>query len=198
MITYIRGLLIEKNPAYAVIETAAGVAYFIHVSLSTFSEIKDLDNVLLFTHYAVKEDGHTLYGFYTEQERSIFRYLISVNGIGPNSAMLFLSSLSVPEIIHAITTDNVRVLQSVKGIGNKTAQRVIIELKDKIGKMSLSSGTTAAPGTSYNANKYEALSALTTLGYSKNVAENILDKIIEKEGINLSVEDLIKQSLRAL
>jgi len=197
MITYIKGLFVEKNPAFAVIETSGGVAYFIHISLSSYSQIKDLQEGFLYTHYVVKEDAHALYGFFEEEERTIFRHLISVNGIGPNTAMLFLSSLSIDEIVNAIVTENVRVLQSVKGVGGKTAQRVILDLKDKINKTSLPINTDKKNLTCNN-NKFEALSALSSLGFSKNSAETVLDKIIKIEGVNLSVEELIKKALKAL
>lgn len=197
MITYIKGRFVEKNPAFVVIETAGGVAYMIHIPLSTFSEIKEVEEGVLLTHLVVKEDGQLLYGFHGEEERSVFRHLIAVNGIGPNTALLFLSSLSIPEITNAILTENVRVLQSVKGVGAKTAQRVIIDLKDKIGKITPANNLDKK-NLPYNNNKYEALSALSSLGFSKNSAEAVLDKIIGAEGINLSVEDLIKKALRLL
>lgn len=197
MITYIKGKYVEKNPAYVITETAGGIGYHIHISLTTFSDIKDLEDGILLTHFVVKEDGQSLYGFSSEEERTIFRQLIAVNGIGPNTALVFLSSLSITEITNAIMTENVRLLQSVKGVGAKTAQRVIIDLKDKIGKIS-SSSISNKNSISYNNNKFEALSALSSLGFSKNSAETVLDKIIGSEGINLSVEDLIKKALRLL
>jgi len=196
MITYIKGTLTEKTPAYVVIETAGGVAYGIHISLATFSQLKETENVKLFTHYVIKEDAHQLYGFFDEEERSLFRLLISVNGIGVNTARLILSSLSTDELINAIATENIRIIQGVKGIGLKTAQRVIIELKDKIGK--------CAPQNiekitiSYNNNRAEALSALISLGFAKNSADNALEKIIRAEGTHLSVEELIKRTLKIL
>lgn len=197
MITYIKGKFSEINPAFVIIETSGGVAYFIHISLSTYSEIKEMTDGKLLTHFIVKEETQALYGFNSEDERTIFRQLISVSGIGPNTAMLFLSSLSIDEISHAILSENVKVLQSVKGVGAKTAQRVILDLKDKIGKIS-SSMATDKKSLSYNNNKFEALSALSSLGFPKNSAENILDKIIKAEGVNLSVEELIKKALRLL
>jgi len=196
MITYIKGKLAVKNPAYVVMETAGGVAYLIHISLATFSSIKDFDEATLLTHYVVKEDAHSLYGFYDEVERSVFRLLIGVNGIGPNTALLFLSSLNVNEITNAIATENVRLLQSVKGVGAKTAQRVIIELKDKLVKVATQNSDKMS--LSYNNSKIEALSALVSLGFSKNPTESVLDKIISSEGINLSVEELIKKALKVL
>jgi len=197
MITYIKGHFIEKNPAFAVIETSGGVAYFIHISLASYSYIKDITEGKLYTHYVVKEDAHALYGFFEEEERVIFRHLISVNGIGPNTAILFLSSLSIDEIVNAIVTENVRVLQSVKGVGGKTAQRVILDLKDKISKISLLNDTDKKNLACHN-NKFEALSALSSLGFSKNSAETALDKILKTEGVSLSVEELIKRALKVL
>jgi len=196
MITYIKGTLIEKTPAYVVIETAGGVAYGIHISLATFSQLKETENVKLLTHYIIKEDAHQLFGFYNEEERSLFRLLISVTGIGANTARLILSSLSTDELVNAIATEDVRTIQSVKGIGLKTAQRVIIDLKDKIGK--------SAPQNiekitiSYNNNRVEALSALVSLGFAKNSADSALEKIIRTEGTHLSIEELIKKALKVL
>ena len=196
MITYIKGTLTEKNPAYVVLETAGGVAYGIHISLATFSQIKETENVKLLTHYVIKEDAHQLFGFFTEEERSLFRLLISVNGIGVNTARLILSSLSTDELINAIATENVRVIQGVKGIGQKTAQRVIIDLKDKIGKSAINNIEKIS--ISYNNNRAEALSALSSLGFAKNAADSALEKIIRSEGTSLSIEDLIKKALKLL
>ncbi|MDR3048148.1 MAG: Holliday junction branch migration protein RuvA [Bacteroidales bacterium] len=197
MITYIKGQFAEKNPAYVVVETTGGVAYLVHISLATFSEIKNLEAGELLTHYVVKEDGQTLFGFAEEDERTIFRFLISVNGIGPNTALLFLSSLSISEIKNAILNENVRLLQSVKGVGAKTAQRVIIDLKDKINKFSPQNITNKIE-SNYNNSKFEALSALVSLGFQKNSAESVLDKIILADGINLTSEELIKKALKTL
>ncbi len=195
MITYIKGALVEKNPAYVVIETAGGVGYFIHISLTTFSQIKEEKELKLFTHYVVKEDAQTLYGFYDEAERTLFRLLISVNGIGPNTACLILSALSVQDVVDAISAEDVRTIQMVKGIGTKTAQRVVIELKDKIAKAAFSVSENFS--TAYNNNKSESLSALVSLGFAKSAAEKVLDKIL-KEDASLSVEDLIKRALKLL
>lgn len=196
MIAYIKGKFIEKTPAYVVVETAGGVAYYINISLATFSQIKELESGILFTHYVVKEDGQTLFGFFDEEERSLFRLLISVNGVGGNTARLILSSLNVGELMHAIATENVNVIKSVKGIGLKTAQRIVLDLKDKIGKTTAQIPDKIA--VTYNNNKYEALSALVSLGFVKNSAESVLDKIIKAEGYSLSVEDLIKKALKML
>jgi len=196
MITYIKGTLIEKTPAYVVIETAGGVAYGIHISLATFSQLKETENVKLLTHYVIKEDAHQLFGFFTEDERSLFRLLISVNGIGVNTARLMLSSLSTDELINAIATENVRTIEGVKGIGLKTAQRIIIDLKDKIGKNTPQNIEKLM--IPYNNNRAEALSALVSLGFAKNSADSALEKTIRAEGTHLSVEELIKKALKVL
>ncbi|HPS71526.1 MAG TPA: Holliday junction branch migration protein RuvA [Bacteroidales bacterium] len=196
MIEYIKGKVVEKNPAYVVIETTGGLAYFIHISLATFSSIQNMEEVKILTHYVIREDAQLLFGFYEEEERNLFRLLISVNGIGVNTARLMLSSLSVNELINGIATENIKLIQSIKGIGAKTAQRVVIELKDKIGKTTIPNTENFA--FNYNNNKAEALSALVSLGFVKNSADTVLEKIIKSEGINLSVEDLIKKALKLL
>lgn len=196
MITYITGKLIEKNPAYLIVETAGGVAYFVHISLYTFTKLKEENQVKIFTHYIIKEDAHLLYGFADEDERMLFRLLISVNGIGANTARLILSSLNAQELCQAIATEDVRTIQAVKGIGSKTAQRMVLDLKDKI--MKSAPQNTDKFSKINNNNKNEALSALVSLGFAKNPAEAMLDKIIQSEGISLSVEDLIKKALKLL
>lgn len=196
MIHHIKGVLIEKNPAYVVLETAGGVGYFIHISLNTFSQLKEEQQVTLLTHYVVKEDANVLYGFCEETERALFRLLISVNGIGPNTACLILSALPPQDLVNAIASQDVRTIQSVKGIGTKTAQRLVIELKDKIAKGSFEVSDNFS--TNYNNNKIEALSALVALGFAKNSAEKVLDKIIKADGASLTVEDLIKKALKLL
>lgn len=196
MITYLKGKLVEKTPTYLVIETAGGVAYMVHISLNTFDKVQSGDDVKIYTHYVVKEDAHALYGFYDESERSIFRLLITVNGIGPNTARVILSSLGVGEVLGAIASENVNAFKAVKGIGLKTAQRVIIDLKDKIGKENIQNIDKIT--ISYNNNKNEALSALVSLGFAKNSAEATLDKIIKTEQGELTVEDLIKKALKML
>ncbi|MDR2868070.1 MAG: Holliday junction branch migration protein RuvA [Bacteroidales bacterium] len=196
MITYLKGKITEKNPAFIVVETAGGVGYMVHISLATFSKIKDLDEVTIFTHFMVKEDGQALYGFFDAMERSVFRLLISISGVGANTARLILSSLSVQELSGAIATDNVAIIQAIKGIGAKTAQRIIIELKDKISKADVQKSEIFS--VSYNNNKNEALSALVLLGFSKASSDSVLDKIIKAEGIELTVEELIKKALKLL
>ena len=179
----------EKNPAYVVVETAAGIGFYINISLATFSKLPaEGDEVQLLTYYIVKEDAQLLYGFLEEEERELFRLLLLVNGIGPNTARLILSSMTVGEVLNAIATEDVKAIQSVKGIGAKTAQRVIIELKDKTKKTEWSAA--AKISVTYNNGKHEALSALIALGFPKAGAESVLDKIIKAEGINLTVEEL--------
>jgi len=196
MITHIKGVLVEKNPAFVVIETAGGIGYLVHISLNTFSQIKNETDIKLFTHYVIKEDAQLLYGFVTEDERTLFRLLISVSGIGPNTASLILSSLTVNDTIQAISSENSQLIQSVKGVGAKTAQRVIIELKDKIAKAPIQIKDKIS--ISYNNNKIESLSALVSLRFQKNAAEKVIDKILKEENSSMNVEDLIKRALKLL
>ena len=193
MITHIRGKLIEKNPTFAVIETN-GVGYWLNISLNTFSQIPDNESIILYTHLAVKEDSHTLYGFFSKIEREIFRLLISVSGVGPSIARTMLSSMTTNEIQQAIASGNVGVIQSVKGIGAKTAQRVLIDLKDKILK---SFSIDEEFVTESNTNKNEALTALEVLGFNKKQSEKVLDKILLEDKV-ASVEILIKKALKNL
>ena len=193
MITHVKGRLVEKTPTSVVIESN-GIGYLINISLNTFSQIPDNENLKLYTHLQIKEDSHTLYGFYTIKEREIFRLLISVNGIGSNIARTMLSSISPDQIIDAISRENVSLIQSVKGIGSKTAQRVIIDLQDKILKVyDLDEGF----ASSNNTNKEEALSALEVLGINKRSSERLVDKIV-LENPDISVESIIKETLKNL
>lgn len=197
MISYIKGILVEKNPAYAIVETAGGIGFYINISLATFSALpQEKEEVCLLTYFIVKEDAQILYGFKEEEERELFKLLISVNGIGPNTGRLILSSMSVGEVLNAIATENVKAIQSIKGIGAKTAQRLIVELKDKTKKTDWAVQTKIS--TAYNNNKYDALTALIALGFPKAGADSVLDKVIKAEGIDLSVEELIKKSLKLL
>jgi Holliday junction DNA helicase RuvA len=188
MIGYLNGKLAVKDPTY-VISDVNGVGYEVKISLNTFTKIKDLEKCLLHTYLHVKEDSQTLYGFFDPEEKSIFLHLISISGVGPNTALMINSSLNVEEVKSAIINEEVLIIQKVKGIGSKTAQRIILELKDKIRKEGFEAGTTAKGGTSIRS---EALSALTTLGISKNMAEKSIDQVLRKHGDNLSLEDLIK------
>jgi Holliday junction DNA helicase RuvA len=193
MITHVKGRLVEKAPTSVVIE-CNGIGYLINISLNTFSQIPDNENLKLYTHLQIKEDSHTLYGFHTIKEREIFRLLISVNGIGSSIARTMLSSISPDQIIEAISRENVSLIQSVKGIGSKTAQRVIIDLQDKILKVyDLDEGF----ASSNNTNKEEALSALEVLGINKKSSVKLVNKIV-LENPDISVESIIKETLNKL
>ena len=193
MITQIRGRLVEKSPTGVVID-CNGVGYFIHISLHTFSKLTDNESIKLLTHLQVKEDSHQLYGFATEMEREIFRLLISVNGIGTNTARTMLSSLTPKQVREGIAAEDVVLIHSVKGIGLKTAQRVIIDLKDKILKIYDIDETLSV---SNNTNKDEALSALEVLGFTKKQSERIVVKILS-DSPDAPVEFLIKEALKNL
>jgi holliday junction DNA helicase RuvA len=193
MITHIQGKLIEKNPTDVVID-CNGVGYFISISLYTFSQIPDKEHLKLYTHLQVKEDSHSLYGFSSLAEREIFRLLISVSGIGANIARTMLSSLTPKQVREGIATGDVALIQSIKGIGAKTAQRVIIDLKDKILKIYDIDEVSVSKG---NTNKDEALSALEVLGFVRKQAERVVDKIVMSQP-EASVETIIKQALKNL
>tara|TARA_B100001057_G_scaffold378231_1_gene383586 strand:+ start:48 stop:629 length:582 start_codon:yes stop_codon:yes gene_type:complete len=193
MITQIQGKLVEKNPTQVVVD-CNGIGYEINISLFTFSSLSSDENIKLFTHLQVREDAHILYGFFTVLERAVFRLLISVSGIGSSTARTMLSSLTPAEILHAIGTEDVATIQGVKGIGLKTAQRLIIELKDKIKSLQ---GTDEIPVFKSNTIKEETLSALEVLGYSRKASEKIVDKLIQGEP-DSSVEGLIKSALNKL
>jgi len=193
MITHIQGKLIEKNPTDVVIE-CNGVGYAINISLHTYSQIPDNEHLKLYTHLQVKEDSHTLFGFSSLTEREIFRLLISVNGIGANIARTMLSSLTPVQIKEGIANEDVVLIQSIKGIGTKTAQRVIIDLKDKILKIYDIDEVSVSKN---NTNKNEALSALEVLGFVKKQAERVVDKILMSQP-DANVETIIKQALKNL
>lgn len=194
MYAYFKGKLIEKSPTDAVIE-CNGVAYQLNISLQTFSAIKDQENCKLYAHLVVREDAQTLYGFYSTGERAIFRQLISVSGVGANTARMILSSMTKDEVFNAILSDNAAALQAVKGIGGKTAKRIILDLKDKITK---DGHSTEILSESHNTHKEEALSALVMLGFARNTADKALNKVIKAEGFNLTVEDLVRMALKNL
>jgi len=193
MIAQIKGRLIEKTPTYVVID-CNGVGYEIKISLNTYSKLGDSEICTLLTHFVVREDAQLLYGFKESSERELFRLLISVSGVGSATAMMILSSLSSDETKQAILNNDVNTLKSVKGIGAKSAERIIIDLRDKIGKVD-SIATISSPIN--NTVKEEALSALVMLGFAKNPAEKALNKIISI-GEELSVEELIKRTLKNL
>ncbi|HLW32989.1 MAG TPA: Holliday junction branch migration protein RuvA [Aequorivita sp.] len=193
MITHLQGRLVEKTPTDVVID-CNGVGYSVNISLHTFSELPASENVKLFTHLIVREDAHILYGFTTVAEREIFRLLISVSGVGPSTARTMLSSLTPEQILDAIAQNDLPTIQSVKGIGSKTSQRVVLDLKDKILKVY---GLTSNSAGTSNTNKNEALSALETLGFLRKHAEKACDAVI-KDNPQASVEMIIKQALKNL
>jgi Holliday junction DNA helicase RuvA len=193
MINYISGTITEINPASVTIETG-GIGYFINISLNTFSKLDKKTEFKILIHEVIREDTHQLFGFADKEERDIFRLLISVSGIGANTARMMISSLTPFEIEKAIIESNVNILKSVKGIGLKTAQRVIVDLRDKVGKQA----TTGEIFTlEDNTKREEALSALVMLGFARSAVTKVLDKIIREEK-NLTVEGLIKQALKNL
>ena len=193
MINHLKGKLVEKNPTHVVIE-CAGVGYFVNISLHTFSQLPEGESIKMFTHLQIKEDSHTLFGFSSTSEREIFRLLLSVSGIGSSTARAMLSSLAPAQVRDAIANGDVATIQGIKGIGAKTAQRVILDLRDKILKVydidevSLSSN---------NTNKDEALSALEVLGFVRKQAEKTVDKVLSQDPA-LSVENIIKLALKNL
>ena len=194
MYDFIKGKLVERNPAYAVIE-ANGVGYLMNISLHTYSLMKEEEHCLLYAHLAVREDAMVLFGFFEKEERELFRQLISVSGVGTNTARMILSSLSPDEVSQAIIREDSVLLQRIKGIGLKTAQRIIIDLKDKLYKELIPHEKL---GIQHNTKKEEALSGLLILGFQKTMAEKALNKVIEVEGPALSVEQLIRNALKIL
>ena len=190
MITQISGRLIEKTPTYVVIE-CNGIGYMINISLQTFSLIND-EACKLYTHLSVKEDSHTLYGFFNQNERHLFRNLISVSGVGPSTAQIILSTYSAEEIISFISSADVAAIQHVKGIGAKTAQRIIIDLKDKVAKGLPTSDILFQKD---NTIKQESLSALLALGFAKKGAEQKIEKVLKENPDITSVENLVKMAL---
>jgi holliday junction DNA helicase RuvA len=191
MITHLNGKLVEKNPTNIVIE-CNGVGYFVAISLNTFSGLGNNEAVKIWTKLIVREDAQLLYGFATTEERAMFENLISVSGIGPNTAMIMLSSLVPEEIAQAILVEDVKTIQSIKGIGAKTAQRVIVDLKDKVAKMNFSSENLFVKD---NTNRFDALTALVSLGFDKKAAEKAIDKVAQGDD---TVEKLIKEALKIL
>ncbi len=194
MYAYIDGRLVFKSPAYVVID-AGGVGYHINISLNTYSLLTNTERCKLFTWMHVKEDAHTLYGFADEGERRLFLHLISIPGIGPNTGRMMLSSVTPVEIQAAIINGNVSLIQRIKGIGPKSAQRVILELQDKLRKEGSETLNTAPVNKTV---KEEALAALVMLGFARNTAEKVLEQEINKNGGTLTVEQLIKFALKSL
>ncbi len=192
MIHHLSGKLVEKTPTSVVIE-CGGVGYFVHISLFTYDKLGKDEHCKLLTHLSIKEDAHTLYGFISESERQLFRQLISVSGVGANTARLILSSMDPDRIEGAIAVSDVNSLKAIKGIGEKTAQRIILELKGKVSKQSEGSVFSAA----HNTSRDEALSALIMLGFNKIGVEKVLQKLIT-DNPNYSVEELVKLALKNL
>lgn len=193
MYDFIKGELVELTPTYAVVE-AGGVGYFINISLHTFSCLGSAKSAMLYIHLAIREDAHTMFGFFEKAERELFRHLISVSGIGSNTARMMLSSLSQDELRIAILSDDINRIKSVKGIGLKTAQRVVIDLKDKLGKEPITGEIFAFTN---NTVRDEALSALVMLGFAKAPAQKVVDALLTSKR-EISVEELIKLSLKQL
>lgn len=191
MIGHLNGKLVEKNPTNLIIE-CCGVGYEVKISLNSFSALKNEESIFIYTHLVIREDAHILYGFTSKEERTVFLHLISVSGIGPNTAMIMLSSLTPDDVIHAIQSEDVKTIQGVKGIGVKTAQRVIIDLKDKVSKLAIAIENIS---TKDNTIKFDALTALVSLGFDKKNVDKVLDKIATGDE---TVEQLIKEALRLL
>jgi holliday junction DNA helicase ruvA len=194
MITQLQGKLVEKNPTHVVID-CHGVGYFVNISLNTYSALPEGEAIKLYTYLQIKEDAHTLYGFLTKTEREVFVLLLSVSGVGASTARTMLSSLTAAHVRSAIINGDVATIQAVKGIGAKTAQRVVLDLKDKMLKLQdfeeISINT-------LNTNKEEALAALEVLGFVRKQAEKVVDSIIKSNSEELSVEEIIKQALKRL
>ncbi len=193
MYEYISGKIVERSPAHMIIENN-GLGYFINISLTTFTALKDKNEATLLIHENIREDAYNLYGFFDNRERVLFRHLISVSGIGANTARMMLSSMPPDEVTTAIVTANTQQLTTIKGIGTKTAQRVIVDLKDKLGK---EGGDEKLFSLTDNTVRDEALSALVMLGFAKAPSEKAVNKIIINEP-NSRVEDIIKQALKML
>lgn len=195
MFNHFEGKVTVKTPTYAVID-CAGVGYLLNISLNTYSKIPDTGSFRLLSHLAVREDAMVLYGFADEEEREVFRQLISVSGVGAGTARMILSSMTPAEVVTAIHSGNVAALKSIKGIGEKSAQRIIVDLKGKFGKdISISPLQFSSAD---NKLREEALSALVALGFARNMAEKAIDKSLKSEGNVVSVEHLIKLALKNL
>ena len=198
MIAYLNGKLAYKDPTFVIIDIN-GVGYQVKISLNTYAKIKDEEQVMLLTYLSIKEDAHTLFGFKEESEKKLFMDLISISGVGPNTGLMVLSSLSADELEQAILQEDHHTIQRVKGIGAKTAQRIVLELKDKVKKDSYPDILKGETGFLNKSNKIkqEALQALMTLGFTKSVAEKNIASIMKKSGPEISLEDLIKASLKS-
>lgn len=198
MIAFVQGNYVVKTPSLVIVDVN-GVGYELHISLNTYSDIQQLDKGLLHTYYHVREDAHTLFGFSQETEKSLFIQLISVSGVGATTARVMLSSLKPEEIIRAITTANTRVLEGIKGIGKKSAERIVLELKDKLAKQGLNApaGSNNNAASIGNTLEQDALNALVSLGIARAVAEQAVQRVVKAEP-NGQVEDIIKKALKSL
>lgn len=196
MIDYIKGEITELNPTYAVLETA-GIGYYINISLPAYSTLEGQKNAKLFVYEVIRDDAHTLFGFLHPTDRQLFLMLISVSGIGANTARMIMSSYSVPEIQQMIATENTVALNAIKGIGTKTAQRIIVDLKDKILKLHIDSGVENTPLQVSNETRDEAVSALIMLGFAANVSQKAVDAILKSQP-DMKVELLIKLALKSI
>jgi len=193
MIDYIKGAISQITPAFLTIETG-GVGYFLNISITTYSKLEGKNEIKVLVHEVIREDSHQLYGFADSEERNVFRLLISVTGVGANTARVMLSSLNPGELEKAIIGSDVNILKSIKGIGLKTAQRIIVDLKDKVSKQG---GSDEIFTYADNTIRDEALSALVMLGFAKSAVSKVLEKIVREEK-NLTVEDMIKRALKNL
>ena len=195
MIAFLKGKLVHRDPTHVVIDVN-GVGYHVIISLQTYSAIKEQENIMLFTHLSIREDAHVLFGFSHESEKKLFQQLVSVSGVGPSTAIVMLSYMNSNELKNAIVHEDAAALQAIKGIGGKTAQRVIIELKDKLKKESWEDTQSTVSAGPHNSLRREALSALLTLGLPKAAAEKSVDTVLKKSGNTVTLEDLVKQALK--
>ena len=193
MIDYIKGDIVELSPAHAVLE-AGDIGYHINIALSTYSELNGKNNTKLYVYEAIREDAHVLFGFLTKEERSLFLLLISVSGVGANTARMILSSIMANELQNAIITGNVSILKSIKGIGAKTAERIIVDLKDKVSKVEFSAQGISAASTSISE---EAVAALVMLGFTQAMAQKAVKKVMESDP-QQKIEQIVKQALKLL
>lgn len=195
MIAFLNGKFVEKEPNHIIVEVS-GVGYEVRISLHTYGQIKNKENGIVYTHLQVKEDAHILFGFAELQEKQRFLDLISISGVGPGTALMVLSSLTPSEIHEAIVKEDVRMLQAVKGVGAKTAQRIILELKDKLKKEDLFEKSSAASPSKSNSLRNEALSALLVLGFPKPQTEKNIDLLLKEKGGDITLEELIRLALK--
>jgi len=197
MIAHLKGKLVHKEAAQVIIE-ANGIGYQVQIPLSTYTALENTEECKIFTHLVVREDAHLLFGFFTMLEKMVFLDLIGISGVGPSTGLMALSSLKPSEIKKAIATEDVKMVQSIKGVGAKTAQRIVLELKDKYQKEGiLQDNETESLNSNYNSLKEEALKALVTLGINKNAAEKSINQILKKNPENITLESLIKLALKS-